>query len=104
MKALIPWWFKNLAKICLSRVPIGYGFWRRLGLFRHGYMDKTSYVLNVFNGHVSRTGLTGNLKGKIILEVGPGDSISTAIVVACYGGRAILVDAGPFATTDMAVY
>ena len=52
MKALIPWWFKVFAKIILSRVPIGYGFWQSLGLFRHGDMDQASYALNVFNEHV----------------------------------------------------
>lgn len=104
MKALIPWWLKILAKIILSRIPIGYGFWQNLGLFRHGYMDEASYVLNVFNEHVSRAGLDGKLLGKTILEIGPGDSIATAIVAACYGARAILVDAGPFAMTDMERY
>ena len=104
MKALIPWWFKIIAKIILSRMPIGYGFWQKIGLFRHGYMDDMSYVLNVFNEHVSRAGLTGRLKGKTILELGPGDSIATALVAACYGARAILVDAGAFAMTDMAGY
>lgn len=104
MKALIPWWFKILAKIVLSRVPIGYDFWQRLGLFRHGYMDQTSYVLNVFNEHVSRAGLEGRLKGKTILEIGPGDSIATALVAASYGAKSILIDAGPFAVTDMYVY
>ncbi len=85
MKKLIPWWLKIFAKIVLSRVPIGYSFWQRLGLFRHGYMDQASYTLNVFNAHVSRAGLDGKLQGKTILEIGPGDSIATALVAACYG-------------------
>lgn len=104
MKKLIPCWFKILAKIILSRIPIGYSFWQRLGLFRHGYMDQASYVLDVFNEHVSRAGLDGKLQGKTILEIGPGDSIATALVAACYGAKSILVDAGSFATTDMAGY
>ncbi len=104
MKALLPWWLKIFAKIILSRVPIGYSFWQNLGVFRHGYMDKASYVLNVFNEHVSRAGLDGKLQGKTILELGPGDSIATAIVAACYGAKSILVDAGPFAKTDMEGY
>jgi len=104
MKTLIPWWLKVFAKIILSRVPVGYNFWQRLGLFRHGYMDQASYVLNVFNEHVPRAGLDGKLQGKTILELGPGDSIATAIVAACYGARAILIDAGPFAKTDISGY
>ena len=104
MKKLLPWWFKILAKIILSRIPIDYGFWQRLGIFRHGYMDESDYVLNVFNGHVSRAGLDGKLQGKTILELGPGDSIATALVAACHGASAILVDAGSFATTDIEGY
>ena len=42
------------------------------------------------------------MQGKVILEIGPGDSVATAIVAACYGARAILIDAGPFAKTDLA--
>ncbi|MCD6322158.1 MAG: methyltransferase domain-containing protein [Clostridiales bacterium] len=104
MKALVPWWLKIIAKMILSRVPIGYSFWQRLGLFRHGYMDQASYVLNVFNEHTFRAELGEGLQGKTILEMGPGDSIATAIVSACYGARAILVDAGSFAKTEMEGY
>ena len=104
MKTFIPWWFKILAKIFLSRVPVNYSFWQRLGLFRHGSMDQASYVINVFNNHVNMAGLSGKLKGKTLLEIGPGDSVSTAIVAACYGARSILIDAGPYAATDIARY
>ncbi|MBL4852010.1 MAG: class I SAM-dependent methyltransferase [Gammaproteobacteria bacterium] len=104
MKNLIPWWFKIFAKIILSRIPVGYGIWQRVGVFRHGYMDQASYVLNVFNEHVSRSGLDGKIQGKTILEIGPGDSIATALVAACYGANAILLDAGSFATTDIEQY
>jgi hypothetical protein len=57
MKTLIPWWFKIMAKIILSRLPFSYKVWQRLGIFRHGYMDQSSYALHVFNEHVSRAGL-----------------------------------------------
>ena len=36
--------------------------------------------------------------------MGPGDSIATAIVAACHGARAILIDAGSFATSDIEGY
>jgi len=45
----------------------------------------------------------GILKKKILV-LGPGDSIATTLVAACYGARTILVDAGPFAVTDIAQY
>ena len=104
MKALIPWCLKVIAKIILSRMPFGYGFWQSLGLFRHGYMDEASYVLKVFNEYVVSAGLGDKLQGKVILELGPGDSIATAIVAACYGASTILIDAGSFAKDDIASY
>ena len=100
----IPWWAKIGGKIVLSRLPFGYGLWQGLGLFRHGYMDKLEYVKGVFDRHVEAAGLTGTLKGKAILEVGPGDSVATALIVACYGARAVLVDAGAFAVKNADVY
>lgn len=104
MKALIPWWLKIIAKIILSRFPFSYSVWQKFGLFRHGYMDKANYVLNVFDSHVQRAGLKGNLEGRIILELGPGDSIATALIAACYNAKAILLDAGSFATKEMSTY
>jgi SAM-dependent methyltransferase len=104
MKKNIPWWLRISAKILLSRIPIGYDFWQRIGLFRHGHMDQASYVINVFNSHISMSGLDGDLQGKTLLELGPGDSIFTAIVAACYGCNTILIDAGSFATRNINSY
>jgi len=100
----VPWWFKILAKVVLSRIPIGYGLWRQLGFFRHGHMDEPAYVLKIFNEHISRANLDEKLQGKTLLEIGPGDSISTALVAACYGAKVILLDSGLFATTCMEKY
>jgi SAM-dependent methyltransferase len=104
-KLKLPWWLKILVKIILSRVPINYSFWRRLGIFRHGYMMQPNYGFDVFNNHIHKSGLNkGDLHEKVILELGPGDSIATAIIASCYGAKAILVDVGKFATNDMARY
>lgn len=100
----MPWWFKIAVKIILSRIPFKYSFWKYLGIFRHGYMAQASYGLDVFNNHVSRAGLKRKLNGKVILELGPGDSIATAIIAASYGAKAILIDVGKFATNDMTRY
>ena len=67
-------------------------------------MDTPSYAVNVFDTHVTNASLNETLKGKAILELGPGDSISTAIIAATHGARAILVDAGQYACTDIATY
>lgn len=45
VKGRLPWWSRIAAKIVLSRLPAGYGLWRRIGLFRHGEMDRTGYAL-----------------------------------------------------------
>ena len=100
----LPWWFKIVAKLILSRLPINYSIWQRVGLFRHGRMDQSDYMIKTFDQHVSASGLKDNLNDKTILELGPGDSVATAILVACYGGRACLVDTGRYAQENMAVY
>jgi len=104
VKNKIPWWLKLITKIILSRIPVGYQFWHRLGIFRHGYMDQGEYVLSVFTEHVSKAGFDGKLQGKTVLEMGPGDSIATALIASCYGARSILVDAGLFAKRDIVGY
>ena len=40
----MPWWAKIGAKVVLSRVPVPYGVWRRLGIFRHGDMGRPEQV------------------------------------------------------------
>ncbi len=104
VKAALPWWGKIGAKVVLSRMPMAYSFWQRLGLFRHGNMDSVGYAAGVFKEHVTRAGLEGSLNGKTILEVGPGDSIASAIIAYSLGARAILVDSGPYAREDMRPY
>lgn len=100
----IPWWGKIGAKLVLSRLPFGYTFWQRLGLFRHGDMDTSEYAIRIFHSHVERSGLKNHLSGKTVLELGPGDSISSAIIAAAYGARAIIVDAGRFVRNETAPY
>ena len=39
-----------------------------------------------------------------MLELGPGDSVATALIAKAFGARAILVDAGPFARPDISAY
>jgi SAM-dependent methyltransferase len=100
----IPWWAIIVAKIILSRFPVSNYTWQRIGLFRHGRMDESSYLRRVFDFHVNRSGLSGKLGGKLILELGPGDSIASALLAACYGARCILIDAGAFASNDISTY
>lgn len=100
-----PWWLKAAVKIVISRMPVTYEFWQSLGLFRHGHMDTATYALNVFDKHVACAGLDSvDLEGKTLLEVGPGDSIATAIIAYAHGANAILLDVGPFARNTLEPY
>lgn len=104
MRKLIPWWGRIGAKLILSRLPAGYGLWRRLNIFAHGYMQRADYALNVFQQHFSHAGIpVGN--GFVALELGPGDSVSSAVIAAAHGAtHTHLVDAGRFATSELSVY
>jgi hypothetical protein len=51
--------------------------------------------------HIKRGGLQNNLTDKVILELGPGDSLATIVIAYAYGARAILVDIGDFALNDV---
>jgi predicted SAM-dependent methyltransferase len=104
MNTSIPWWLKICAKIVLSRLPFGYDVWQRLGVFRHGQMDVSEYAIRVFNSHVEKTGMSDQLRGKTLLELGPGDSIATAIIASAYGANSILLDAGAFVRSNIEIY
>jgi SAM-dependent methyltransferase len=99
------WRLKVLAKILLSRVPLGYTVFRRIGIFRHGAMDSAGYALKVFQAHFGRARERGLTTPFVALEIGPGDSVASAILARSVGASAIwLVDAGNFATDDMRLY
>lgn len=99
------WAVKIIAKIVLSRLPVPYGFWSTLGLFRHGKMDTVDYLLKVFNGHAADAFPGGLPSDFTALELGPGDSLASMLVARAMGATKIyLVDAGPFARTSPAFY
>ena len=104
MRELIPWWGRICAKLMLARLPAGYATWRSLNLFRHGAMHRVDYALRVFQRHFAR--LEGARRGGFVaLEIGPGDSLFSGMIAAAHGAtHTYLIDAGPFATTDVAVY
>ena len=104
LKAAVPWWGKIGAKLVLSRLPMRYGFWQDVGLFRHGRMDSGHYALGVFDKHVQRADMTARLAGSTVLELGPGDGVATALIAYAHGARSILVDAGNFASGDVIAY
>ena len=104
MREFVPWWGRIGAKLILSRIPAGYSLWRRLNLFAHGQMHRPEYALRIFREHFGRSGLRAGLPF-VALELGPGDSLASALVTAAHGAtRTYLVDAGDFATADPVVY
>ena len=99
------WRLKLGAKLILSRLGIPYHQWRKLGLFRHGQMDRPDYALKIFELHVRRAFPDLRLNGKTVVEIGPGDSLASAVVARTHGAaQTLLVDAAPYASRDLALY
>ena len=48
LKKNIPWWLKFCIKLILSLLPINYEYWRKLGIFKHGSMNKPSLAISTF--------------------------------------------------------
>ena len=115
LRNAVPWWLRVGAKIALSRLPIPYGFWKRLGVFEHGEMNQPQRALQIF---VECAGMAGLLDAESplprldvggqdfsVLEIGPGDSLFTAAIASCLGAaRTWLIDVGTYATTDITAY
>lgn len=101
----VPWYARIVAKLLLSRIPVNYSFWHRLDLFSHGSMDRPSYAHDVFRSHFDRSGLERKRDGFVGLEIGPGDSVMSAVVAAAYGASEYhLVDMGRYASSAMSAY
>lgn len=104
MRELVPWWMRIAAKLVLSRLPVAYALWRKLNLFEHGAMDQADYAVRVFQQHFAQSGLVVG-QAFVGLELGPGDSLASAVIASTYGAaHTHLVDVGAFATTDLAAY
>lgn len=103
LSAAIPWWAKIAAKLVLSRLPVAPRTWQRIGLFSPGGMLDPDYALSVFERHFEAAGRPG--PGFTFLELGPGDSFSSAIIGHAMGAaRCWLVDSGAYASRDVTAY
>lgn len=103
LKRIMPWWAKIAAKLVLARLPLGGRAWQTLGLFAPGEMRDPAYALSVFERHYRAAGAPA--PGFTFLELGPGDSLASAVVGAAFGAtQGWLVDAGAYASRDMGVY
>jgi SAM-dependent methyltransferase len=104
VKRRIPWFVKIPAKIALSRIPVGALLWQNLNLFRAGAMDNPSYAYNTFKKHYSAARRT-DLRGCTVLELGPGNSLLTALFARSLAAdHTILVDSERLATQDLSIF
>lgn len=93
----LPWWAKLSGKLALSWIPNKHTLFRGIGLYVHGAMLNPDCALRWYLDHVEEMGVphlpaSTNLT---ILELGPGDSVATALIAACREQHsAILVDSG----------
>lgn len=99
MRGLVPWWAKLMIKLVLARVPVRYRVWKTLGVFVHGRMDLSEYALEVCQRHYELCNSYGHRESFVLLELGPGDSLFSAIVGKSLGAsQTYLVDVARFAT------
>lgn len=102
---LMLWPLKIIIKVILAHLPIPYRFWQKLGLFRHGQMDRAGYAEKIFSIHTNLAYPNGAPKNLRLLELGPGDSLASTLLAYALGAAEIHhVDVGDFATHDMTVY
>ena len=106
LKKLIPWYLKIIIKIIIARLPFNiHIFWRNLGIFRHGNMDDTTYVISNFIDLFNYASIdTKNCNGLNFLEVGAGDSIGSGVVASNFGMSSFIIDVDSFATKDTKFY
>jgi SAM-dependent methyltransferase len=99
----IPWYAKLGAKLCLARIPLRHDWWRRLGVFRDGFMQDPAYALRIFDLHARW--MPRSRDHPDLLELGPGDSISSGLIAYARGsGATTLVDSTDHAVRDLRLY
>jgi len=96
------WYLKIIAKIILSRLPINYKTWSKIGLFKHGAMDDYTYTLKVLSKHTSFIKDTDGWKG---LELGQGDGVLSALLAPALGSsELVLIDVEDFIHKNIKKY
>lgn len=105
----LPWWAKLYGKLALFWIPNKQTFFRKIGLgvYQWGAMLDPDTAIRWYCDHVEEMAAphlptSTNL---IILELGPGDSVATALIAACRGQKStILVDSGQQADFNRSQY
>ncbi len=97
--------FKIFLKIILSRLTINHKIWKKIGIFRNGGMNHIDYSKRIFFGHLGDLKSVEDFNKPVILEIGPGDGIATAIYSRIYNSpKVYLIDVEKFADTNIKVY
>lgn len=104
--APVPWWAKIAAKVVLARALPSYRSRKAFGLFLHGNLDHNIGQHAAFVGNVlAQHQRYGGAAARTVLELGPGNSLGTALFAAARGvERTWLVDVGDFVSDDMVLY
>jgi SAM-dependent methyltransferase len=102
----LPWWGKFAIKAVLTRLPVEYRTWKRLGLIQFGRMEEPTYAFDVFQRHWHQFRRYGDPSpGFVSLEIGPGDSLFSAVISKALGGsRSYLMDVHDIAQKDVSLY
>lgn len=101
----VPWQCKIIGKIILSRIPLSYRYWNKIGIFKHGKMKDALYAIEVFKKHFGVAQFGRKNGGFVALELGPGDSLYSAPIAYAYGAKEVyLVDAGNYVADDIESY
>ena len=99
------WFLKILIKIFLSRLPLSNSKFVRYFAFRNGGMNKLDYSKRIFFGHLEELRKIHNINRPVIMEIGPGDGIATAIYSKIYDSpKVYLIDACDFADKELKNY
>jgi len=103
IKKIIPWYIKFIVKILLSFIPNKEKLFRSIGIYKLGHMKDPGYSINGFISHLDYSGF--NVENRVVLEVGPGDAVSTGIIAWSMGAKkSYLIDNGNYATKDIKIY
>ena len=105
MKRRLPWQFTMAAKLILSRLPIKYSTWKKVGLFKHGEMDSSEYAFSIVKKHFKNASSIRLHDNFSVLELGPGDSLNSALIAFSFGAKAVfLLDVDDFASKEIKPY
>jgi hypothetical protein len=103
IRGITPWWGKAALKLGFAQIP--YPILRALALAGHGGMRKPAWALATFRRHFNNVDFRNKCGGFNMLELGPGDSLFSAIIArACGAGSITLLDVQSFANTDLKLY